>query len=133
MKHLSSPHDLSEDVRDRIACYRLDVLLEKHERYGWRWLLDRARFVEVDSTRILLPFLGDGDEQITVLRTLRDPRDDLLTVFLRFAPQRAAETMTAPNDEEDRLAVCVRVPEHDFFITIVYHELFSLDGLPPVY
>src|SRR5262245_44450554 len=119
--------DLSQEVREQIARYHLDLFLEKHEGYGWRTLINHARFIEVGSLHILLPF-KDDDEQVSVLRRLGDERGDLLMLFLRFEPTESiAPAAIDPFENGDVLAVCVRVPEQDFFITIVYHEVFRLD------
>ena len=80
--------------------------------------------------------MGDAADRVVVRRVLGDSAGDLLMLFLRCTSAKRGDAQATPLDPLgeplDVLAVCIRMPAADLFITIVYHEVFRLDDLPSV-
>jgi hypothetical protein len=106
------------DVRSRVAKFRWDRIIEKHEGpQDWGYLLkdDYVDFLRVDGFDVLLPVDKEKHANITIDRCIVSNDGKTLTIFLEDTTYETA--MFA-----GYLAVCEKVPEHDWFIAIVYHE-----------
>ncbi|MHA1730809.1 MAG: hypothetical protein ACTSU5_02650 [Promethearchaeota archaeon] len=112
--------DLSPEAIDKIKEYEYDYILEKHEGPSrWEWFLKHndPEFTECDGRWVLIPQYDEWRPNLSVVRCIPSADGDALTIFLRD---------TTLDDDyphmNARVAVCVRVPGEEFFITILYHE-----------
>jgi hypothetical protein len=120
---------LSAEAVAKIRGYRWDRIIEKHEGpENWASVLDiyDPEFILIAGLPVLLPIEKKRHPNITVLRSIVSRDGGNLTVFLK-------DTTHYPDPEDElfctgRMAVCDRVPGEDFFIAIVFHEWFVIDG-----
>jgi hypothetical protein len=111
--------DLSNETLQKIKAYRYDRFLEKHEGpFDWEGVLKYydPEFLEIEGRSVLLPLDKERHANITILRTTTDKEDKTLTIFLKDT------TYTDSPDDEfftaGFVAICDKVPNEDFFITI---------------
>jgi hypothetical protein len=120
--------DLSNETLQKIKAYRYDRLVEKHEGpFNWEGVLKyyEPEFLELEGRFVLLPLDRSRHANITILRTVVDKEDNTLTIFLKDTTYS-----DSPDDElftAGFVAICDKVPNENFFITIFYHEWFILE------
>ena len=119
--------DLSSKSLNRIKLYKYDSIIEKHEGpMHWESILEYGSpdFLEIDNKSILLPLESKHLQNITVLRTIIDKDERVITIFLK-------DTTYVERPEEEFfsgfLAICERVPNEEFYIAILYHEWFIIE------
>ena len=121
--------DLSAEAISKIRAYQWDRIIEKHEGpESWASVLDiyDPEFLTIAGLPVLLPIEQKRHPNITILRSIVSRDGDSLTVFLK-------DTTHYPDPEDElfwtgRMAVCDRVPGEEFFLAIVFHEWFVIDG-----
>lgn len=112
--------DIPPRLRSRVANYRWDRIIEKHEGpEDWTYDLkdDYVEFLNIDGFDVLLPIDKRNHANVTIDRCIPSKDGKTLTIFLHDRSYDEGDDMFA-----GRLAVCERVPEQDWFIAIVYHE-----------
>jgi hypothetical protein len=120
--------DLYEETLQKIKAYRYDRFVEKHEgpeNWGAMFKYYEPEFLEIEGKFVLLPLDRSRHANITILRNVVDKEDKTLTIFLKDTTYR-----DSPDDEffgAGFVAICDKVPDEDFFITIFYHEWFILE------
>lgn len=120
--------DLSSETLQKIKVYRYDRFVEKHEGpFDWEGVLKyyEPEFLEIEGRSVLLPLDKERHANIKILRTTTDKEDKILTIFLKDTTYS-----DSPDDEfftAGFVAICDKVPNEDFFITIFYHEWFILE------
>lgn len=122
--------DLSPAVREKIAAYQYDRIIEKHEGPElWRSALQYKdlEFLEIAGRTVLLPVDREQHGNITFLRIIASADGQTLTLFLKDT------TYTAEAGWDEKyagfVAVCDRVPGEDFYLAVLYHEWFVIE--PP--
>ena len=121
--------DLSAEAIGKIRAFQWDRIIEKHEGpESWASVLDiyDPEFLTIAGLPVLLPIEQKRHPNITILRSIVSRDADSLTVFLK-------DTTHYPDLEDElfwtgRMAVCDRVPGENFFLAIVFHEWFVIDG-----
>ena len=106
------------EVRSRVANFRWDRIIEKHEGpMDWTYLLkdEDVDFLHVGGFDVLLPVDKTKHANITIDRCIVSNDGNTLTIFLE-------DTTYETGMFAGYLAVCERVPEQNWFIAIVYHE-----------
>lgn len=120
--------DLSNETLQKIKAYRYDRLVEKHEGpEQWEDMLKYydVDFLELEGRFVLLPLDRSRHANITILRTVVGKEDKTLTIFLKDTTYS-----DSPDDElfmAGFVAICDKVPDENFFVTIFYHEWFILE------
>ena len=112
--------DIPPEVRTRVAKFRWDRIIEKHEGpEDWSYDLkdDYVEFLTIDGFDVLLPIDKQNHANVTIDRCIESKDGKTLTIFLHDRTYDMGMDMLA-----GRLAVCERVPEQDWFIAIVYHD-----------
>jgi hypothetical protein len=120
--------DLSPGLRSRVAKFRWDGIIEKHEGpVNWKYDLidDCVDFLDIDGFDVLLPIDKENHRHITIDRCIPSKDGKTLTIFLQ-------DTTYDADLLAGRLAICEKVPEENWFIAIVYHECWisRLESLP---
>ncbi|MDQ3814139.1 MAG: hypothetical protein M3347_09335 [Armatimonadota bacterium] len=121
--------DLSSETLDKIRKRRYDRIIEKHEGpFDWESEIkyDSAEFLQVAGHWVLLPREPEHHPNITILRCIESKDGNSLTIFLKDTT-----FVDSPQDEffmAGFVAVCDKVPEENFYITIVYHEWFIIES-----
>jgi hypothetical protein len=119
--------DLSPEILAKIKPVQWDRILEKHEgpedwagefRYG------NPEFLMVEGHPVLLPVDQSQHPNITILRTIFSRDGNSLTLFL--------QDTTHGTDwySSGYMAVCDKVAGESFFLAILYHEWFVIEGSP---
>ena len=114
--------DLSPDIRSHVARFRWDRIIEKHEGpEDWTYDLkdDEVEFLSIEGFDVLLPIDKRNHANVSIDRCIDSKDGKTLTIFLH---DRTCNVDGEMDMFAGRLAVCERVPEHDWFIAIVYHE-----------
>ena len=112
--------NLSPEFRSRLAKCRWDRIIEKHEGpEDWRYRLreEWVEFMRIEEFDVLLPVDKENHPNITIDRCVEAKDGNTLTIFLHDRTYDTGMDMFA-----GRLAVCEKVPDENWFITIVYHE-----------
>lgn len=110
--------NIPPELRSRVARFRWDRIIEKHEGpEDWSYLLedDYVDFLHVDGFDVLLPVDKEKHTNINIDRCVVSNNGNTLTIFL-------TDTSYETGIFAGYLAVCERVPEQEWFIAIVYHE-----------
>jgi hypothetical protein len=119
--------DLPSKTIDNIKRCRYDSIIEKHEGPGqWEAVLKyfNPDFIEIDKKFILLPVDSKYHKNITLLRTIIDKEEEIITLFLKDTTY-----VERPEDEftdAGFIAICEKIPGEIFYIAIVYHEWFII-------
>jgi hypothetical protein len=117
--------DLSPAMIELIKTFRYDRILEKHEGpERWSAVLQyyHPEFLSLGEMWVLLPVSLDQHPNITLLRAALSTDGSLLTLFLRDTTYASGDE--ASLFEAGRIAICERMPGHEFYIATVYHEWF---------
>jgi hypothetical protein len=140
--------DLSEATRQKIAKVRWDRIVGRHESpWDWHCLVDDEsepfifanrpdyspftrnlddvpEFLTIDERPVLLPIPRKYHSNIEIGRTIWSADGNSVTIFLTDT--------TFGNDWSDMgfLAVCDKVAEEDFWLTILYHEWCVIEPDP---
>jgi hypothetical protein len=121
---------LSKNAIEKIKSCRYDRIIEKHEGpERWDSVLEfyQPEFIEIDGKPVLLPIDQEHHKNITILRSAIDREEKTLTVFLKdttYVERQEDEFFSA-----GFVAICDKVTGEEFFIAILYHEWFIIDGL----
>ncbi len=135
--------DLSPERRAWLARARWDRIIEKHEGpWDWRWDVEhddppeeRADFLTLGGYEVLLPVASAEHPKINALWILPSKDGRILTIYLKnmqwaeWYPPRPGKT---PWAEVGFLAVCERAPGANWYVAILYHEIFLAPDLTPV-
>jgi hypothetical protein len=137
--------DLSEEKRQKIAKIRWDRIIEKHEGpEDWSCLVaddsDRVVFVNrpeydpftrqiedvpefliIDDRPVLLPIPRKYHPNVAICRTVWSVDGNSVTIFLKDT------TFGSDWFEIGFLAVCDKVADENFWLTILYHEWFVIE------
>jgi hypothetical protein len=111
--------DLPPDLREQLKAYPLDLLLDdKHERLRWEYMLRPAELLNLAGDRVLVPIFAEPTLAFSLVRSFAQVGGDARTFELRRdAPSRLTGELRCV------LIVAKRVPEQEFWITTIYHEL----------
>jgi hypothetical protein len=121
--------DLSPALRERTAGYALDWLTDKQEVWAWEHLWNLSDFIRLNGYEVLLLVSADHHPNLTVERCLVDAAGDTVAFVLCDTTiwdhlQASERTRIDPQWRDEYIyffAVCVRMPEAEFFIATVYH------------
>ena len=112
---------------NKIKTYRYDSFIEKHEGpFAWKAEIEeyglKPDFLEITGKAVLLPIDKKNLKNITILRTILSKDDKAITIFLK-------DTTYANNKKEEYyfagfVAICEKIPDENFYITIFYHNWF---------
>lgn len=115
---------LSEQTKEKIAQYRYDYFVEKHEG-PWSWAdaleYERLCFIMVDNQFVLLPLPSENASNITVLQYYYSEDKNRLIVHLQ-------DTTWYDSDFEAYLCIAERVEGEDFYLCRFYHTYYSSIG-----
>jgi hypothetical protein len=104
---------------------------KKHEgpEY-WRYRIQEGwvEFLTIEGFDVLLPVDKENHPNITIDRCIVSADGETLTIFLH---DRTHSTDPDWDMFAGRLAVCEKVPEHEWFIAIVYHECWVSEFKSP--
>lgn len=130
--------DLPPARRDWLGRCYFDSIIEKHEG-PWKWggyLLDHsedhADFLSIEGRDVLLPIPANTHPAITPLRVAISADGDTLSLWLTDA------SLAEYYDRDDAwmwagyFAVCERAPGAEWFVAILYHEVFLKDATTPL-
>lgn len=117
--------DLSPECLEAIKAVRWDRIIEKHEGpEDWaavlRWY--NPEFMMIEGRPVLLPVEQARHCNITILRTIWSEDGNSLTLFLKDV------TYGDHWSASGFMAVCDRLPGHNFYLAILYHEWFILES-----
>ncbi len=115
---------LSPEQREKLCAYRYDWFVEKHEGpWDWEGMLrfQHPEFLSVEGYDVLLPLDITHHPNITILRCFPSRDEDVLTVFLK-------DTTHYSGVDAGFLAICERVRDEHWYVTIVYHEWYLLEA-----
>jgi hypothetical protein len=118
--------DLSPETRRRIGELRFDWFVEKHEGpWDWSSWLDAmgVEFMTIDGFEVLLPIEQEHHANISIVRCIPSADRKVLTIFLR-------DTTFYSDMFAGFLAVCEKISDEDWYITLLYHEWFVIDDVP---
>ncbi len=116
---------LPETTLSKIKTVRWDRIIEKHEGpEDWASVFrySEPEFMQIEGRWVLLPVDSSSHDKITVLRTIWSEDSNSVTLFIKD---------TTYDDDpffSGFLAVCDRLVEEDFYVSIVYHEWFIIDN-----
>jgi hypothetical protein len=115
------PDGMSRELAAQLTAYSLDQLIEsKHDRWSYRLLIDGAEWIDLDGVRVLIPhFMTHADLQV-VRRFIEVGGGAIVFELLATYDATAGPAAGVP---ERVLVVAERVPEQDFSIVTVYHDL----------
>lgn len=117
--------DLPSETISKIKQLRYDRIYEKHEG-PWRWESEfeygEVEFMNMAGYEILLPIEKKYHPNITPIRVIPSADGKTLTIFF--------QDTSFGNDKFDSgfLAICEKMSNETFFITMVYHEWFILEN-----
>ena len=132
--------DLSAERRAWLATARWDRIIEKHEGpWRWRWDIahddpadERPDFLTLGGYEVLLPVPAAQHAKISPLWLLPSADGQVLTVFLKNMQWAEWYPGTAHWAEVGFLAICERAPDADWYVAILYHEVFLTPDLTPL-
>lgn len=119
--------ELPEEIVNQIKQRRYDSIVEKHEGpFSWDSVFkyDDVEFMNVEGYNVLLPVDKERHGNITILRTVVDKDEAVLTLFLK-------DTSFVDDPQEEwfmagYLAICERIGDENIYIATVYHEWFII-------
>ncbi len=114
--------ELTPELRSRVAKFRWDRFIEKHEGpEDWTYDLkdDFVEFMSIDGFDVLLPIDKLNHANVIIDRCLPSRDGETLTIFLH---DRSYYEDNGMDMLAGRLAVCEKIPEQNWYIAIVYHE-----------
>ena len=120
--------DLSQETLEKIKSVRWDRIIEKHEGpEDWESVLrwQEPEFLIIEGHPVLLPVEKSHHANITILRTIASFDGNSLTIFLKDTTFYGDDPFSA-----GYMAVCDRVADEGFFLTILYHEWFIIERSP---
>jgi hypothetical protein len=136
--------DLNPQRRAWIRTCRWDRFIEKHEGpWDWAWEFDQAEdegeeeadppeFINLGGYDILLPVGRSHHPQITPLRIMAGEDGRMLTIFLKDLTWAKYYALDHAWSWAGFLAVCDRAPEADWYVAILFHEIYLRRDLTPV-
>jgi hypothetical protein len=134
--------DLSPERRAWLAAARWDRIIEKHEGpESWRRKLaagetappsERVEFLTLGGYDVLLPLPVEQHPKISLLWLIPSIDQQVLTLYLKN--MQWAEWYPRGDDwtTVGFVAVCERAPEADWYVAILYHEVFLAPDLTPL-
>jgi len=117
--------ELSPGALEKIPSYKYDRIIEKHEgpeRWSDVLQYEEPNFLLIEGDHVLLPVERAQHPNITVLRSIKSQDGTSLTLFLKDT------TYGDDRFSAGFLAVCDQIRGEDFFLAIVYHEWFIIEG-----
>tara|TARA_B100000315_G_scaffold111925_1_gene102625 strand:+ start:136 stop:546 length:411 start_codon:yes stop_codon:yes gene_type:complete len=132
--------DLSPATVDGLRSIQWDHIIEKHEGPStWDTVLkySNVEFIEIDGCYVLLPIDKQFHPNVTILRCVAGDCGNVLTIFLKNTTCVEDIQHAFPDGYDVErfmtgfVSVCERVPGHDFFIAVLYHEWYVIDSILP--
>jgi len=114
------PDGMSRELAAQLTVYALDQLIESKRR-SWKLLIDGAEWLDLDGLRVLIPHFMTHAE-LTVVRRFTEIGGG--AVVFELLATYDATAGAAAGVPERVLVVAERVPEQDFSIVTVYHDLY---------
>lgn len=134
--------DLSPERRAWLAAARWDRIIERHEGpEDWHWDLadadrlpaeERVEFLSLGGYDVLLPIPAAQHAKVSLLWLTPSADQQILTLYLKnmqwadWYPGSDAWTNVG------FVAVCERAPEAEWFVAILYHDVFLAPDLAPL-
>jgi hypothetical protein len=112
--------DLSPRALEKIKTLSYDKFIEKHELYGYEYLINHLPndlvFIKVDGHNVLTPHRRTDYDRITFHRCNVSKNEQTLILFY---------TIDYNESSSDLFAICERVPNENFFIALIVHEVYD--------
>jgi len=113
--------DISPETLEQIRALSYDQLIEKHELYGYEFLLEHRstdlQFFEVGKYTVLTPH-NSRDRDRTIVHQVSMSKDErILTLFYTVDYEEATCAHF--------IAICKLIPPENFYIALVLHRIYD--------
>ena len=120
--------EVSDDIRGKIASWRWDRIIEKHEGpHSWESTLrySDVDFLEVEEKQILLPLDSEQRNQLEIrkIMTTQSQNEVILYLINHWYKQFGYKEQHC-----GFIAICEKFPEQNFFVATAYHEWFVIEN-----
>ncbi|MBF0121644.1 MAG: hypothetical protein HQK79_22665 [Desulfobacterales bacterium] len=115
--------EISKETLETIKSYRYDHFVEKHEGpWEWDFLLEdnSLELLNINGYNVLLPIEKEHHKNVIILRCIVSEDKEFLTIFLK-------DTTFYEGVDSGFIAICKKVPDEKWYISIVYHEWMLTD------